>query len=123
MRSSSPSPSLSNVDWTHTSPLIQSAGFAENTFCDRPFTNVGTAGAGAGAAIATEASAEATSRSPGGSGRAEALVTPTTPASTIAAAAHTYLLTCILPSPLVARFASKSVAKGAGRNRNCPATR
>src|ERR671923_125024 len=103
MRSSSPSRSLSNVDWTQTSPLIQSAGLAENTFCDRPFTNVGTAGAGAGAAIAADADPEAASGSPGGRGPADAVVTPTTPTSAIVAviapAAVARLLISIDPPP------------------------
>src|SRR3954452_25583227 len=39
-------------DCTQTSPLIQSAVFAEKTFWLRPLTNVGTAGAGSGAGAA-----------------------------------------------------------------------
>src|SRR4051812_22037372 len=43
MRSSFPSWSESYVDWTQPSPRIQSAVLAENTFCESPLTNVGSA--------------------------------------------------------------------------------
>src|SRR5687768_12606087 len=112
MRSSSPSPSLSNVDRTHTSPLIQSAGLAENTFCDSPFTNVGTAGAGAGAAIATDADPEAASGSPGGRGRADAAVTPTSAiVAASAPAAIKRLLISIIPPPVSRLFDAKSAPR------------
>src|SRR4051795_6748815 len=78
MRSSLPSPSESKLDSTQTSPLIQSAGALENTFCARPFTNVGTAGAGSGAGAAATPGNVAVF---GGSGFAVAPLTPTTPAS------------------------------------------
>src|SRR3954471_23253859 len=52
MRSFWPSPSESKSLSTQTSPLIQSAVLAENTFWASPLTNVGTAGAGSGAGAA-----------------------------------------------------------------------
>ncbi len=73
-----PSPSLSNSDSTQTSPLIQSALEDENTFWDRPLTNVGTAGAGSGAALDMSPGNVAVF---GGIGFACAPLTPTTPAS------------------------------------------
>ena len=60
-------------DWTHTSPLIQSAVLAEKTFWLRPLTNVGTAGAGSGAGAAIAPGTAATLF--GGSGLACAFPT------------------------------------------------
>src|SRR4051812_41776962 len=60
-------------DWTHTSPLIQSALLALKTFWLRPLTNVGTAGAGSGAGAAIAPGTAATLL--GGSGLACALPT------------------------------------------------
>ena len=51
MRSGSPSASLSKPVSTHTSPVTQSAGLAENTFWAMPFSNVGTAWANAAAGV------------------------------------------------------------------------
>ena len=73
-----PSPSESKSVWTQTWPLIQSVEFDEKTFCDRPLTNVGTAGAGSGAGAAITPGTAATLF--GGIGFADA---PTAPASAI----------------------------------------
>src|ERR1700754_1137549 len=78
MRSSLPSPSVSKLDSTQTSPLIQSAVLAENTFCASPLTNVGTAGAGSGAGADM---APGNVADFGGIGFADAAPAPTTPAS------------------------------------------
>src|SRR6201999_694602 len=98
MRSFLPSPSVSKSDSTQTSPLIQSALLAENTFCASPLTNVGTAGAGSGAGAAAIAGNVAPF---GGSGFAAALPTPTASAidTVIAPAVARRLPTCI-PDPL-----------------------
>src|SRR4051812_42522357 len=119
MRSSLPSPSLSKLDSTHTSPLTQSAGVAEKTFCDMPLANVGTAGAGTGAAIAPGAAAVAAF-----GGRAEAGLVATTPASaivTVTALAHAKRFPLYIPDPsFMTRFArSLFGARARGKRQVC----
>src|SRR3954464_6953366 len=98
MRSSLPSPSESNVLSTHTWPWTQSARVAENTFCAKPLTNVGTAGAGSGAGAA--ASPTAFSVIFGGIGAADAALAPPTAAKAVAvvAVAKSLILKPLLPS-------------------------
>src|SRR5690242_3355203 len=97
MRSSLPSPSVSKSDVIQTSPLIQSAVLAEKTFCERPLTNVGTAGAGSGAGAAATAGNVAPF---GGSGFAAALPTPTASANvTVIAPAEAKRLPITIQTP------------------------
>src|SRR3954447_2280972 len=103
MRSFLPSPSVSKSESTQTSPLIQSAVLAENTFCARPLTNVGTAGAGSGAGAGAGAAAIAGNVAPfGGSGVAAAELTPTASAiDTVNAPAVARRLPISIPDPLL----------------------
>ena len=120
MRSLWPSRSESKSDSTHTSPVTTSV--VEKTFCERPLTNVGTAGAGAASVIRPGTAATLFG------GAAPAGLTATTLASAIVAETALALASrprfdiALDPSRLGTTLWCGSVV-AAGRARNCYTTR